>query len=439
MSQCMISDKENSVDPTVQTIVEMFPEDFLRNTARETGVVERERKIDVVILFWVTTLGFGVRFLSAIRGLKRKYEEKAKTTLSISSFYDRFTPEMVDFLRKCVLHAIEFQAQQTGRVLDDKLKRFNDLVIQDSTIIRLHESLAKIWPAARTKKIAAGVKVSCIVSAVADSPKSVRIYPERTSEAKILRLGPWLRDRILLIDLGYFKYLFFDRIDGYGGYFVSRLKGNANPLIVGVNRKCQGNSVDVAGKKLRDVLPRLKREILDVEVEVEFKRRKYKGKQSTVKRRFRMVCAFNSESGKYHSYLTNIRVDILSAEEIALLYGARWEIELIFKELKSHYRMDQIQSANPDIVRCLIWVAILTLMCSRRILRLIRNANPENANRYTHLRWAKVFTEQADRLLTEVLECMGLKLDMLTIYDIYLGQGCDPNVERERLMERWVS
>ena len=435
----MCSDKENSVDPTVQAIVEMFPDVFLRNTARETGVVERERKIDVVILFWVTTLGFGVRFLSTIRGLKRKYEEKAKTTLSISSFYDRFTPEMVDFLRRCVLHAIEFQAQQPGRILDDKLKRFKDLVIQDSTIIRLHESLAKIWPAARTKKIAAGVKVSCIVSAVADSPKSVRIYPERTSEAKILRLGPWLRDRILLIDLGYFKYLFFDRIDGYGGYFVSRLKGNANPLIVGVNRKCRGNSIDVVGKKLRDVLPRLKREILDVEVEVEFKRRKYKGKQSTVKRRFRMVCAFNSESGKYHTYLTNIHVDILSAEEIALLYGARWEIELIFKELKSHYRMDLIPSANPNIVRCLIWVAILTLMCSRRILRLIRNANPENANRYTHLRWAKIFTEQADRLLTEVLECMGLKLDMLTLYNIYLGQGCDPNVKRERLMERWVT
>ena len=435
----MVPDNKNNVDPTVQAIVEMFPEDFLRNTARETGVVERERKIDVVILFWVTTLGFGVRFLSTIRGLKRKYEEQAKTTLSISSFYDRFTPEMVDFLRKCVLHAIEFQAQQTGRILDAKLKRFKDLVIQDSTIIRLHESLAKIWPAARTKKIAAGVKVSCIVSAVADSPKSVRIYPERTSEAKILRLGPWLRDRILLIDLGYFKYRSFDRIDSYGGYFVSRLKGNANPLIVGVNQKWRGNSVDVVGKKLRDILPHLKREILDVEVEVEFKRRKYKGKQSTVKRRFRVVCAFNPESGEYHAYLTNIRVEILSAEDIALLYRARWEIELIFKELKSNYRMDQIPSANPNIVKCLIWVAILTLMCSRRILQLIRNANPENANRYTHLRWAKVFTQQADRLLTEVVECMGLKLDMLTIYDIYLGQGCDPNVKRERLMERWVT
>ena len=146
----MMPDNENSVDPTVKTLVEMFPEDFL----------------------------------SPIRGLKRKYEEKAK-----------------------------------------------------------------IWPATRTKKVAAGVKVSCVVSAVADGPKSVRIYPERNSEAKILRLGPWLRDRILLIDLGYFKYLFFDRIARYGGYFASRLKGNANPLIVGVNRKWRGNSVDVVGKK----------------------------------------------------------------------------------------------------------------------------------------------------------------------------------------------
>ena len=114
----MVPNDEKGIDPTVMTIVEMFPDDFLRDTARETGFVKRERKIDPVILFWVLTLGFGVRFLSTIRGLKRKYEEKTETTVSISSFYDRFTPKMVDFYRMCVLHAITFQAQQTGRVLD---------------------------------------------------------------------------------------------------------------------------------------------------------------------------------------------------------------------------------------------------------------------------------------------------------------------------------
>ena len=77
----MALNDEKGVDPTVETIVEMFPEAFLRNIARETGVVIRERKIDPVILFWVLTLGFGVRFLSTIRGLKRKYEEKAEVKL----------------------------------------------------------------------------------------------------------------------------------------------------------------------------------------------------------------------------------------------------------------------------------------------------------------------------------------------------------------------
>jgi len=52
---------------------------------------------------------------------------------------------MVDFLQRCVHHAIEFRAQQSSRRLSDKLNRFKDLVIQDSTIIRLHESLAKIY------------------------------------------------------------------------------------------------------------------------------------------------------------------------------------------------------------------------------------------------------------------------------------------------------
>ena len=40
--------------------------------------------------------------------------------------------------------------------------------------------------------------------------------------------------------------------------FVSRLKGNADPLIVGVNRTCKGRSVNVQGKKLNEVLPSLR-------------------------------------------------------------------------------------------------------------------------------------------------------------------------------------
>jgi len=430
---------EKTVDPSVKWLTMLFPEDFIRNTAFETGFIQRERKIDPVIFFWVIVLGFGVNFLRTIRGLKRKYENESNIKLSISSFNDRFTPQMESFLKTCVIHALEYQAQEPGLKLGEKLKNFRDVLIQDSTIIRLHESLAKLWPAARSKKIAAGLKLSCVVSAVADGVKTVRIFSERTAEVKTLRLGPWLKDRILLTDLGFFNYNSFDKIERHGGFFVSRLKGNANPTIVGVDQICRGNSIDVVGKKLKDVLPLLKRQLLDVVVEVEVKRRKYKGKMTKITRTFRLVCVLNEETEEYHAYLTNIPIDVLISEDIANLYSARWEVELLFKELKDVYHIDHIESANPNVVKCLIWVAILTLMCSRRILRLIKNFNPEIAYQYTHLRWAKVFTENADRLLKEVLDSMGLKLDMITLFDIWIGQGRDPNINRERLMDSWIA
>ena len=71
--------------------------------------------------------------------------------------------------------------QGPNRALKDKLAGFKDLVAQDSTIIRLHEKLAKRWPATRSRKVAVGVKVSLIISAVADGAKSVTLYGGRTN------------------------------------------------------------------------------------------------------------------------------------------------------------------------------------------------------------------------------------------------------------------
>jgi len=141
-------------DPSVEYLMQMFPEEFLRNLAQKTELVKRKRKIDPVIFFWVLTLGFGVDFLRSIRALERRYETEANIELSDGALYDRFTPELVEFLRECVLHAIEFQAQQQSRVLGEKLNGFKDIIIQDSSIIRLHESLANLWPATRSTRVA---------------------------------------------------------------------------------------------------------------------------------------------------------------------------------------------------------------------------------------------------------------------------------------------
>ena len=201
-----------------------FSPEWLKQAAKETGLIKRERKVTAVEMFWVLVNSYGVRLARSLAFIKRNYEKASKKKLSDSSWYERFTPELVAFLKLCVIHAIEQLAMGQNKVLNEKLAKFKDVLIQDSTIIRLHKSLAKKFPAARSRTVAAGVKVGMLVSAVANSPKSIMIYPERTNELKTLRIGPWIKDRILLIDLGFYKHQLFARIIDNEGFFVSRLK-----------------------------------------------------------------------------------------------------------------------------------------------------------------------------------------------------------------------
>lgn len=191
------------------------------------------------------------------------------------------------------------------------------------------------------------------------------------------------------------------------------------------------------GKQFCDIESKLKREVLDVNVEIPFMRRAYRGKKRVDLQQFRLVAVYNVEAKAYHSYLTNIPTNDFNAKEIATLYSARWEIELIFKELKSRYGLDILPTANPDIVEALLWVGILTLIVSRRVHTLVYSANIENAPRYTYLRWATIFAEKSHRLLDAVLAYENINAGLMELFEVYGSQALDPNVNRKRLSDAW--
>ena len=440
--------KTNIDKPSYETDViekdlcSLLSKEYLKSAAKISGLIKRERKIEAFVLLWVLVFSFGAHLPRNLANMKRKYDKESKKDIAYSSWYMRFTPELADFLKLCVTHVIEQLALEQNRVLNEKLTKFKDVLIQDSTIIRLHKSLAKKYPAARSKTVAAGVKVGLLISAVANSPKSIGIYPERTSELKTLRIGPWIKDRILLIDLGFYKHLLFSKIKQYEGSFVSRLKGNVNPLIIDSYNTSPGNGIDIKGKHLNEILPKLKGDVLDVEVEIPFKRPNYNGKSKTRmdSERFRLVAVYNVDEEKYHIYLTDISPDVLSPEDIAKLYGARWDIELVFKELKSRYDLDVVNTTKPHIIEAYIWISILTLLISRRIYKIVRKHSPkEKMVQYTQLRWSTIFTENASDQLTLILRYCGVERTFETVMNVYQSQALDPHVNRERFRDEWWS
>ena len=119
-------------------------------------------------LLWVLVLGFGVELQRTLTSLRKGYEKMTDDDLAESSRYERFTPELVRFLKACVLPALQQTAHETRLQLAPKLQRFQDILIQDNTVIRLHAALAKKWPATCSRVVAAGIKVTLLNSAVAN-------------------------------------------------------------------------------------------------------------------------------------------------------------------------------------------------------------------------------------------------------------------------------
>ena len=433
----MVFQSSATLENTIRTI---FPEMWLRKLAVKTCFIKRERKIKSEVIFWVLTLGFCVYNQHTIASLKRLYEIEANISISDSSWYDRFTPELVEFLHQCVIHGIEELAKEPGKKLSKKLEDFQDVLIQDSTIVRLHSSLAAKFPAARARTVAAGLKVGVMVSAVANGPKTIALYSEKTAEIKTLRIGPWIKDRILLVDLGFYKNQMFARVEENGGFFVSRIKKNMNPIVVSIEEgvpktKCK----EFIGKTVNECIEQLSGKDSDTVVKIVFKRRKYKGKQKKDEMRVRLVAVYNDEDQKHHIYITNIQKDVLNAKDIAKLYGARWDIELLFKELKSRYALDVLETKNVHIIEALIWSAMLTLIVSRRIYSLVKNsaANSKKKYRYTQLRWSKIFAEKAADLLTVILHKCEIQRTFEITMSAYKNQALDPHVKRERFRKEW--
>jgi hypothetical protein len=73
--------------------------------------------------------------------------------------------------------------------------------------------------------------------------------------------------------------------------------------------------------------------------------------------KLRRVKFFDKESGRIFIFLTNNME--LTAEQIAMLYKNRWQIELFFKWIKQHLKIKSFWGTSENAVRIQIYSAII--------------------------------------------------------------------------------
>ena len=414
----------------------IFPRHFLRALAREAGAVQRQRRVRAEALFWTLVLGFGVGRERTIAGLRRVYQKTTGQEIEESSFYDRFNGGLAEMLKRAGAHGLQ-TCLGVNRALRGHLDQFRDVILTDATVVRLHELLADVYPACRTNHTKAALKAHAVISVRGVGRQSVKITSEREHDGPVFKVGPWVKGHLLMFDLGYFKYGLFARIQEQGGYFISRLKQSANPTVVVTNVRHRGRAIAVEGERLHDIIGRMKRGVLDVTAEFPFKRRVYGGKRRGDRMELRVVGLRDEETGEYHLYVTNVPVEKLTAEDVGATYALRWEIELLFKELKSHYRMEDLPSKKVAVVECLLHAAIVTLVVSRQLLNYVRRKLGELGERVPTQRWAAVVESVAQELLVLAIRPpRELPSIEPRVIRTLLHEAVDPNAGRLRLLAR---
>ena len=246
-----------------ETLTSLLPKAEIERLARESGAMRRRRKVDPSAMFWCVVLGFGTGSERTLAGLRRSYERATGKSLVPSSFYDRFTPGLARMFRAVLAQLMRKLASSDVRY-GGVLEGFRDVLAADATVVKVHRLLARRFPGTRTNSAPAAAKLHLVMSVRGTGVHKVKVTGERAKDHRTLQMGPWVEGRLLLFDLGYFRYQLFDCIDRNGGYFITRLAANANPRIVAIHRQWRGRAIDLEGKRLKEVASRLQREVNEI-------------------------------------------------------------------------------------------------------------------------------------------------------------------------------
>lgn len=333
-----------------------FNADFLNLTAKRSGFIQRERDIlaQPLTLSLIAALSKGN--CTAIADLHRQFNGMCLTeqqNVAYKPFHNQLRKQAFpDFMQRLVQFAIAQFARKLSTQLPDKLKNFDDILLQDGCSFHIHKALADVYPS-RFKRNPAAVECHMTMSLRTLSPEKMTITADTASERAYLPEAERMANKLLLADAGYPDFNYFTQLNAHGGFYLCRGAATLNPTVVEA-RNGKGRILPkLQGMKLKDITRRTNRsEVLDLKV--------CRGKQE-----YRIIRRWFAEEKRFCIWLTNLPPEAYSAEDIMAIYRCRWQVELLFKELKSHTNWKRFVTAQKAIVDGLIWASLLALVIRR--------------------------------------------------------------------------
>ena len=211
----------------------------------------------------------------------------------------------------------------------------NAVYALDASTIDLTLSL---FPWAKFRKTKGAIKLHAMLDLRGNIPAFLTITDGKVHDVKAAPLVPIESEGIYVVDRAYIDFTWLRAIEQIGAFFVTRLKTSikwtrvvSHPVDKSLGLRCD-QEILLASKRLKKLYPI----------------------------RLRRISFRDETQGRTLVFLTNSFV--LSAETIAALYKARWEIELFFKWIKQNLRIKTFYGTSPNAVKTQIWIAMIVYL-----------------------------------------------------------------------------
>jgi hypothetical protein len=244
--------------------------------------------------------------------------------------------------------------QYGGFLSDSRIKEVikQQVKIFDSSTISLFKDIMGcVGRNPKSGKRKGGIKVHTVVNADEMVPSLVWFSEAKTHDHNFLEKLECDENTIYVFDKGYNDYKAFEHFTIQKTGFVTRIKDNASYLSV--------EKLDI-GERIHNGV--LEDEIIEIEAK--------KGKEIS-KLRLRKVRFYDRVNKREFEFLTNL-FD-LRADLIAALYKIRWQIELLFKQLKQNFPLKYFLGDNENAIKiqiyCVLIVNLLLAVVKKKLKR----------------------------------------------------------------------
>ncbi len=327
-------------------------EEVLNKRGQALGLLKRKRLVTPFRMGLSVIASMVTQQVQTIADLHRQFNELWELDSDYNAFYKQldksatpafFLASLSDIMSQLSMKVLGFEA---GAAFSE----FGRLILQDGSSFALHQALANVFPGRFNAVSPAAVELHCTMDLLQDAPIVISLSPDTDAEHDYRPEPESLRGDLVLADRGYLDLTYLRDIDRHGGFFLMRSKAGLNPRVLDAYREdgqriksCQDRDFQA----IASTWPNQQRAELEVEWLI-----------AGEPFRARLIVSWHSKDRCLHDLLTNLPKDRYDIRMICLGYKLRWQVELLFKEWKSHTNLHKFDTEKEEISESLIWASL---------------------------------------------------------------------------------